>query len=96
MRKSPSYKAHLRCADTVPDNTRYIQVSRNNGRKARRCWLSGVREAEIGPGDLVGVYDAVFGSPRAALAASKAASRSGNLPSDGPEAAAIAGFGIVS
>ena len=89
-------KARTVVGDNRADNTRYIQVSANNGRKARRCWLSGVREAEIGPGTWSRVYDAVFGSPRAALAASKAASRSGNLPSDGPEAAAIAGFGIVS
>src|SRR3990167_10585446 len=52
MRKSQWNKAYLGIADTGPDNTRYIQVSRNSGRKARRYWLSGVRGAEIRLWDL--------------------------------------------
>jgi hypothetical protein len=47
MRKSPSNKAYLGIADTGPDNTRYIWVSGNNGRKARLYWLFGVRRAGI-------------------------------------------------
>lgn len=46
-RKSPTDKAFLRFADTVPDNTRYIWASGIVGRKARRCWPSGVRWAAI-------------------------------------------------
>ena len=53
MRKSQWNKAYLGIADTGPDNTRYIWVSRNNGQKARRYWLFGVRradaETEAGP-----------------------------------------------
>ena len=45
-------------ADTVPDKTRYIQVSAINGRKARNYWLSGVRRAEIGTEDLAGDFGA--------------------------------------
>ncbi|MBI3199714.1 MAG: hypothetical protein HYZ40_19810, partial [Rhodospirillales bacterium] len=50
MRKSQWNKAYLGIPDTGPDNTRYIWVSGNNGRKARRYWLSGVREPKFGCG----------------------------------------------
>jgi hypothetical protein len=52
VRKSLSNKAYLGFVDAVLDTTRYIQASTIVGRKARRHWLSGVREAEIRPSGL--------------------------------------------
>jgi len=52
LRKSQWKRAYPGLVDTFLDTTRYIQVSTNIGRKARRYWLSGVRRAEIGTEDL--------------------------------------------